>query len=500
MNFEFSANPSNNVSADAIIAFAFETDSKPELTHESQILNELLSGVILQEIKSEDYRGKLGELLSVRVSGKTLAPKIYVLGLGKKKDFNSSELRNAFSALVRNTKGKVSSITFSLLNLKEANFDLGFQSQVIVEGMLLGEYQFLKYKAEEKKEKKLESVIFAKCSKNVQAKIKEGIRKGEIFSKATKLARDLVNEPSAVVNPDFLANLALEIAKKNKDIVCNVYGKEQIKKMGMGAFLGVAQAAETEPKFIHLEYKPEKITNKNKIALVGKGITFDTGGISLKGDEHMVDMKMDMAGAAVVLSVFSVISEVKPKASVMGIIAATPNMISAKSTVPGDVVRASSGKTIEILNTDAEGRVTLADSLSYSVKKGATQIIDLATLTGAALIALGLDISALFTNNRELGEKVKKAAAEAGEKVWELPLEKTYKDMNKSEVADIANIPSSRYGGTITAALFLEEFVDGKPWVHLDIAGPAFAEKKYVLGPKGGTGFGVRTLLNFLLA
>jgi len=499
MNFELSINFLNKISADAIVVFAFEATTKPKLTQESAALDKLLTGIILREMESEDYKGKLGELLPIRMSGKILASKIYVLGLGKETDFNSNELRNAFSALAKNIKGKISSIAFSLLDSKEAGFDFDIQSQVIVEGLILGNYQFIKYKAEEKKEKKLESVIFAKCNKNIQAKIEKGIEKGKIFSKATKLARDLVNEPSAIVNPAFLANLALEIAKKNKDIICNVYGKEQIKKMGMGAFLGVAQAADTEPKFIHLEYRPKKNADKNKIALVGKGITFDTGGISLKGDEHMVDMKMDMAGAAVVLSVFSVISEIQPKVSVMGLIAATPNMISAKSALPGDVVRAFNGKTIEILNTDAEGRVTLADSLSYAAKKGATQIIDLATLTGAALVALGSDIAALFVNNQELGKKIKKAADESGEKVWELPLEKTYKDMNKSEVADISNIPSSRYGGTITAALFLEEFVSGKPWVHLDIAGPAFAAKKHTLGPKGGTGFGVRTLLNFLL-
>ena len=499
MNFEFSANTLNNVSADVIVVFAFETVTRPKLTQESAFLDRLLAGIILQEMKSENYQGKLGELLAIRTPEKVLASKIYVLGLGKEADFNLSELRNAFSSLAKNMKGKASSVTFSLLNSKEAGFDSGAQSQAIVEGLLLGNYQFLKYKAEEKKERELESVIFARCNKGIQAKIEEGIEKGKIFSQATTLARDLVNEPSAVVTPAFLANLALEIAKENKDIICNVYGKEQIKKMGMGAFLGVAQAADTEPKFIHLEYKPEKIADKNKIALVGKGITFDTGGISLKGDEHMVDMKMDMAGAAAVLSVFSVISEIKPKASVMGLIAATPNLISAKSTLPGDVVKAFNGKTIEILNTDAEGRVTLADSLAYAVKKGATQIIDLATLTGAALVALGSDIAALFVNDQELGEKIKKAASKAGEKIWELPLEKTYKDLNKSEIADISNIPSSRYGGTITAALFLEEFVDGKSWAHLDIAGPAFAAKKHILGPKGGTGFGVRTLLNFLL-
>jgi leucyl aminopeptidase len=234
------------------------------------------------------------------------------------------------------------------------------------------------------------------------------------------------------------------------------------------------------------------------LAIVGKGITFDSGGINVKTGGHMQDMKMDMAGAAIVLSVFSVISKVKPEFPVIGVIAATPNMISGKSLVPGDVVKAMNGKTIEILDTDAEGRVTMADSLSFAVKEGATKILDFATLTGACMVALGNDITGLFSNNNELTAEIKKAAFDAGEKMWELPLEKEYKDMNKSEVADIANIPNSRYGGAITAALFLEEFIDNKHWAHMDIAGPAFAEKSTDLGPKGGTGHGVRTVLNLL--
>lgn len=499
MNFEFSPNFLDKISADGVVVFAFETDDKPVLAKNALNLDKALNGIILQEIKSENFKAKLGDLFSVNSYKKILAPKVFVLGLGKKQDFNSNIFREAFAILAKKTSGKISSVAIQSLSFNESKLSADLQHQLIMEGLLLGDYRFIKYKAKVKGEKELEIVIFAGSSKNIGVKEKNNLKKAELFCQATRLARDLVNEPAAVVNPAYLANLALEIAKKSKDINCVVYNKEQAKKMGMDAFLGIAQAADTEPKFIHLEYTPKGVTQKNKVALVGKGITFDTGGISLKGDEHMINMKMDMAGAATVLGIFSVISEIKPKMPVMGLIAATPNMVSGKSTVPGDVVKALNGKTIEILNTDAEGRVTLADSLSYAVKKGATQIIDLATLTGAAEVALGPDIAALFTNNKELGRTIEEAAFEVGEKVWSLPLEKTYKEMNKSEVADIANIPSTRYGGAITGALFLEEFVGGKPWVHLDIAGPAFAVKDYSLGPKGGTGFGVRMLLNFLI-
>ena len=373
-------------------------------------------------------------------------------------------------------------------------------SQIVAEGFLLGAYEFSKYKSkDEKNEKKLEAIIFAAKGQDKKL-ISEGIEKAKIFAEATILARDLVNEQAAVATPSYLSELAKSIAKKDpKRIKCKVIDRQEAEKMGMNAFLGVARAAETPPKFIVLEYIPDKLKSKEKLALVGKGITFDSGGINVKPGDHMSDMKMDMSGASVVLSVFSVISEIKPDFSVLGLIAATPNLISGRSIVPGDIVKAMNEKTIEILNTDAEGRVTMADSLSYAVKQKATKIIDLATLTGACVIALGEEIAGLFSNDKVMADQVKKAAFNAGEKVWELPLEKDYKELNKSSVADIANIPSTRYGGAITAALFLEEFIGNTPWVHLDIAGPACLSKGSDISEKGGTGFGVRTILNLLL-
>lgn len=334
-------------------------------------------------------------------------------------------------------------------------------------------------------------------NKKDKAAVEAGIELGEAFSQATMLARDLVNEQAAVATPTMLADLALDIAKKNEHVTCKIFDRDEVEKMGMNAFLGIARGAETPPKFIFLHYVPKK-AGKKKVALVGKGITFDTGGINVKPGNYMSDMKMDMAGGAAVLGVFSVLETIQPDCEVMGLIAATPNFISGNAIVPGDVVRALNGKTIEVLNTDAEGRVTMADSISFAVKEGATEIIDLATLTGACMVALGLQIAGLMSNDRALAEGVKKAAEESGEKVWELPLPEEYKDINKSEVADVANMPNVRFGDAIAAGLFLQEFVDTTPWVHLDIAGPAFTEREYVFGQKGGTGFGVRLLLNYL--
>ncbi|MBI2621524.1 MAG: leucyl aminopeptidase [Candidatus Levybacteria bacterium] len=500
MQFEFTGNPISNISSDVVAVFAFqsEKDKKEKYTplEDFKKIDKDLNKKISKALEVSGFSGKRGEFLDYFPEGKILSKWIVVIGLGKKSEFDPNDLRRVLGKSVSHLKGKVDSLALSIPS-KELRLEPDFAAQLIAEGLLLGYYQFNKYKTEKDKKRELSSVIFS--NKGDAKKEKVGVEKAKVATDATIMARDLVNEQSAVATPTFLADLALSIAKKDpKHITCKVFSRDEAKKMGMDAFLGIARAAQTPPKFIFLQYRPDKIKKKEKLALVGKGITFDSGGINVKTGDHMSDMKMDMSGAAVVLSVFSVITRIKPDYPVIGLIAATANMISGNSLVPGDVVKAMNGKTIEILNTDAEGRVTLADSLSFAVKEGATKIIDLATLTGAVLVALGTDISALFSNDRKLAEQIKESAKRAGEKVWEMPLEKDYREMNKSEVADVANIPSSRYGGTITAALFLQEFIGKKKWAHLDIAGPAFSSKASDIGPKGGTGHGVRTILNLL--
>ncbi len=507
MEFEFSDNALSKISADAIIVFAFQSEKgKAQKYHpltDFQVLDGELKGVLSKSADASKFTAKRGEMLNIFPQTGVLASWIVIVGLGKKNEFAANDLRLALGRFAQAMNKKIDSVALSLPSEADISIPASTSAQLAGEGLSLGSYGFNKYQArEEKGEKTLSIAIISKANAKGT---KEGIEKAKLYSQATILARDLVNEQASVATPTFLAELALSIAKKDKNISCKIYDKAQAEKLGMGAFLGIAKASATPPKFIHLEYKPEKThsansgqANKEKLAIVGKGITFDSGGINVKTGDSMVDMKIDMSGAAIVLAVFSVISAIKPDFPVIGLIAATPNLISGTSIVPGDVVKALNGKTIEILNTDAEGRVTLADSLSFAVKEGASKILDFATLTGACHVALGNDITGLFSNNRTLAEEVKKAASEAGEKMWELPLEKEYKEMNKSDVADIANIPNSRYGGAITAALFLQEFVDGKPWVHMDIAGPAFSSKITDLGPKGGTGHGVRTVLNLL--
>jgi len=502
MQFEYSVNSLDKISSDAILVFAFQSDKEktqklnPLLSLKN--VDEVLNGSISKVLEIAKFTGKRGESFSFFPEDKFLAKRIIVLGLGKKSEFIADDLRRAVGLVTAKMKKKIASMALSLPSEDETSLSISLTAQMVAEGMMLGSYEFSKYKTKETGDKELSTIII---SGKVPVDVQNGFKKAQLYSDATILARDLVNEQSAIATPTYLADLALSIAKKDpKHISCKVFGKNEAKKLGMEAFLGIARAAgeNVEPKFIFLEYTPDKVSKSEKLALVGKGITFDSGGINVKGGDHMQDMKMDMAGAAIVLSVFSVISEIKPQFSVIGVVAATPNLISATSLVPGDVVRAMNGKTIEILDTDAEGRVTLADSLSFAVKEGATKILDFATLTGACMVALGNDITGLFSNNHDLAEEIKAAAFDAGEKMWELPLEKEYKKMNKSDVADIANIPNSRYGGAITAALFLEEFVGNKAWAHMDIAGPAFVSKPTDISPKGGTGHGVRTVLNLL--
>jgi leucyl aminopeptidase len=502
MTFEFTENAIDKLSSDVAVVFAIadEKAKKAGFTPLASFteLDTVLSGQLTEITVNEKFSGKRGEMLSIYPKKKILPTKIIVVGLGKPGEFVANDLRRVMGSLAKRLNKKVDSLSVMLPTDTILGLDAELAMKVIGEGIQLGSYEFGKYKKSEKDRRDFSTVIIAGIKKAEQAYLKKVANTSSLYYKATKLARDLVNEQSAVATPAFLASLAKDIAKASPEVTVQIYDKEQAEKLGMEAFLGIARAADTPPKFIFLTYSPKSKKSKRKLAIVGKGITFDSGGINVKPGDHMSDMKMDMAGAAAVLGVFSVIAELKPEFSVLGLIAATPNLISGKSIVPGDVVRAMNGKTIEILNTDAEGRVTMADSLSLAVKEGATEIIDFATLTGACVVALGEEIAGLFPNNRDLTEEVKAAAFDAGEKVWEMPMDKDYKKQNKSDVADIANIPNSRYGGAITAGLFLEEFVADIPFVHIDIAGPAFTHKGSDISPAGGTGFGVRTVLNLL--
>jgi leucyl aminopeptidase len=317
-----------------------------------------------------------------------------------------------------------------------------------------------------------------------------------VFARSTWVARDLINAPANDVHPTHLAKVAGEIAKET-GLGLQVFERADCKKMGMGAFLGVAAGSEQPPKFIHLTYTP-KGKSRRRVAVIGKGITFDSGGLDLKPAEGMLRMKDDMSGAAAVLGIMKALPALQPPVEVHGLIAATENMPSGAAVRPGDILTAMNGTTIEIGNTDAEGRLTLADAIVYAAQKvNADEIVDMATLTGACVVALGPLCSGLFANNQGLADRLLTAAAAAGERVWQLPLIDEYRENLKSDVADMNNV-GPRGGGAITAGLFLKEFAGDRAWAHLDIAGPAFVEKDMPLGPKGATGYAVRTILTYL--
>lgn len=494
MRFEITTGDPNKIKIDLLVLWLFEG-----VKTQNQLINSV--------IDEEKFIAKSGEILLVHTHGKLPAKKILVVGLGKKQDFSLESVRKATGKVV-NCANKIN--TKTIIAPLIADVDAKECAQAMAEGAILASYKFEKYKTKDIKHETLNIEKFTIIEKNAE-KIKSaryGLTLGEIMAHATCYARDLVNEPPAALTPKIFANHAKELVVEAPDYTISVetFDKTQLAKMGAGAILAIAQGSVEEPYLIHLRYAPvtnPKFENLNpkRIALVGKGVTFDSGGLSLKPDHHMYDMKFDMAGGAAVMGVFSVLGRLKPDMEIHGIIPAVENLPSGTSIKPGDVVKSLSGKTIEIVNTDAEGRVILADALEYAKRQKPDAIIDLATLTGAVMVALGERIAGLMSNNENLLNKIRAAADSAGERVWPLPLVDGYEDEIKSDVADVTNTHKTRYGGVILGGLFLKEFVDPQtPWVHLDIAGPVYNAKPWApYHPKGATGFGVRTILNYIL-
>ncbi|KGQ21136.1 leucyl aminopeptidase [Thermus filiformis] len=448
------------------------------LLPQGQALDRALGGGLGQVLKETGFKGEAGEtLLVARPEGAFL-----LFGLGKKRGQDLDRLREHGGRLAQ---------ALDRLSFREAAVEVFFAEELgrkeaayaLAEGLYLGSYRFLKYKKEEGKRLR---VLLA------QAPGAE-VERARVVAEAVNYARDLVNEPPNVLTPAELARRALALAEE-VGLEAEVWDEERIQAEGMGAFLAVAKGSANPPRFIKLVYRPSQPSGR--LALVGKGLTFDTGGYSLKPTESMSTMKGDMAGAAAVLGAMRAVAQLRPSLEVRAYIAAAENMISGSAYRVQDILKSYSGKTIEVLNTDAEGRLTLADALAYAEKEGAEAIVELSTLTGAAVVALGEKVAALFSTDPRLERRLLQAAKEAGEKVWPMPLEEAYREKLKSEFADLKNV-GDRGGGAITAALFLAEFVK-VPFAHLDIAGPAYASKPHPLGPVGGTGFGVRTLLRFL--
>jgi leucyl aminopeptidase len=460
-------------------------------------VDRILNGVISNLIKQGDIKGKSGESTLLYSNGLIPADRIVIAGMGKKKDLNISKISETVAESCRQLRQKgVTSITMVPLGTGINHIKIASATQAVAEGAILGLYRFRRYMT--KKENNTEEVKEVKIVVNEKEKkqIEKAIEKGQIIAESANWTRDLVNEPSNFMTPEKMAEAASELVRKF-GLNIEVLKEEQIRQEGMGGLLGVSRGSQQPPRFIILKYKGRD-PDETDIVLVGKGITFDSGGISIKPSERMGDMKGDMAGGASVLGTLRAIAQLKPKVNVTALVPATENLPSGTAMKPGDVITAMNGKTIEVLNTDAEGRLILADALSYAKKIDAKTIIDVATLTGACQIALGNICTGAFSNNQELIDEIIAAGNEVGERAWQLPMFAEYREQLKSDIADIKNI-GTRYGGAITAAKFLEDFVGDIPWVHLDIAGTSDTDKEKGYLVKGASGIPVRTLVNFIL-
>jgi len=480
-----------------VIPIPLGTKALPRFAAE---LDKVLGGRLGKLLQEEKMSGKEGESAWLASDGATKIKKVLLLGAGPK-PFNAAAARR-FAATAMGQARALRAADVSLVLPETPGSPLREIAAAVCEGARLGDYRFLKYKDEEAKkraDREPKALRLLLPDKKSTVAAERGLSDGELNARATIFARDLVNEPASVTTPKYLVGVAEAIAAAApKRVNLKILEKDQLQELGMGGLLAVAKGSDEPPYLIHLTYKPAKKPRK-RLALVGKGLTFDSGGLSLKPSDSMEDMKIDMAGAAAMLGVMSVIAELAPDVEVHGIAGVCENMPSGKAVRPGDVVRTMSGKTVEILNTDAEGRVTLADTLHYSLQIKPDQIVDLATLTGACMVALGQEVAGVLSNSKPLAARIMNSADAAGELLWQLPLQPEYAESLKSRVADLKNISGSRYGGAITAGLFLKEFVGDTPWAHLDIAGPAWAEKEAVPHqPLGGTGFGVRTMLKFI--
>ena len=453
-------------------------------------INDSLGNALKNISEEERFEGDLGKSLMLsRTLGKIGSKRVLMVGLGEKTEFSTNTLRKIGTLVTNKVKGLSSIIAFS----SELFRGPGHIS-ALTEGLLLGSYEFNKYKTNNSEGNEIEKVIFA--SKQVKAStLKEETDFARLISESTNLARDLVNEPPMYLTPRKLAEVASQIAKDG-GLNCEIFDYAEIERRGMNGLMAVSSGSEEPPRFIHLTYEPPR-KSRRSIAIVGKGITFDSGGLCLKPPDSMRTMKMDMGGSAVVLGVMKAIAVLKPSVRVHGLIAASENMTGAKAYKPDDVIRAYNGKTIEVINTDAEGRIVLSDALCYAVELKVDEIVDLATLTGACMVGLGSYTAGVMGNNQTLIDKIRKASDSVGEKTWQLPMDDELRVEIKSNVADIKNA-GSRMGGAITAAMFLENFVGDVPWAHIDIAGPAFLEKESNWNPKGGTGFGVRTIIQYI--
>lgn len=483
------------IKTDALLVFAFENENWRTFPLPAKITNYLRSAAV----DTKDFTGKEAEFLIIPVQKQfPNLNRLVLVGLGKEDKYSATVLRNVCGKTVRSLKNyPVKTVSLFARKKMAGKNDLSRLGQTIVEGFELGGYQFDRYKTKEDRDKKTElrKIEIVAGNEKGSVQTRKGVKKGKIVSAAAILARDLANQPGNVATPQMLAKSAKTMAEKT-GLACEILSEKKMQSLNMNALLSVSKGSSQPPALIVLEHKGGK-KRQAPIVFVGKGVTFDSGGISLKPGKNMDEMKFDMSGGATVIGIMQAVAQLKLKKNVVGIVPAVENLPDGKATKPGDIVKSMSGTTIEILNTDAEGRMILADALTFTEKYKPAAVINLATLTGAVVVALGHVAAGIMGNDNDLVDGIKKYVEISGEKVWPFPLYDEYKEQLKSDFADIKNIGQNG-AGVITAGAFLSKFTEKYKWAHIDIAGVAWTNSVLPVAPKGATGFGVRLLLEWL--
>ncbi len=482
-----------NVEALAVAVFKNEKTTDGFLKD----LDKLTGGLIASAIKTDEFKGETGETALVYFSGngKVKANRLLLVGVGDRTDYEASSV-SVLAGTAARTLRKKKVKNFALAPRCED--DAGSVAQSALQGVISSQFELDKYKTKDKSDKQIDNfVLFVEGAK--PADLKNGLSRGQVIGDSINFTRDMANEPPNILTPTEMANRAKKMAKE-AGLKCEILDEAKMQRLGMGSLMSVSIGSDQPAQMIVLKYTPQKNTGKKGelLAFVGKGITFDTGGISLKPGEGMEAMKYDMSGGATVLGTMRAIGLLQPTVPVLGVVAAVENMPDGKASRPSDVVTAMNGKTIEILNTDAEGRLILADAVAYAEKQGATTIVDMATLTGAVIVALGTLNTGILGNDQELIDDIIETGKEVGEDFWQLPVSKEYSKQIKSDIADIKNMGPRGKGGTIMGAVFIQEFVDKAKWAHLDIAGTAWADEGKPHQSKGPTGVAIKTLLKLV--
>lgn len=490
MNFRLSPLTFAKTQAQAAVLGIYENTRA--LPNEIKDIDKALSGLIKKTLSEEKFTGELGKTLVLNPPNLPYR-RLILVGLGKKTRHDPNITRQASAAAAKAAQAlHLWNIAFHFPNIIGKNQPTAAES--IAQGAILGTYQFRKYK-KKNDITPLKSIILTNVKPADKPAVIANLKTGQTLANATVYARDLINEPASHITPTKLAEIAQNLAKENA-ITVKIYNERDIEKMGMGAYYAVAKGSDHPPRLIHLTYTPAK--PKKHLVLVGKGITFDSGGLNIKPAEGLENMKIDMSGAALVLAIFQTLPKIKPNIKVTGIIAAAENMPSGHAVRPGDIVAAMDGQTIEVTNTDAEGRLTLADAMVYACRQNPDTIIDMATLTGNAVSALGQKYSALFANDEHLTKELVQSSQQAGEDIWQLPLTEEYEELIKSDIADWKNLTSVRYAGAITGALFIKQFVGKIPWAHIDLAS-IWQDNETPLSKKGATGNITRTIIQYII-